>query len=71
MTFKFAKCETCNTYIFDESRIISYRLCSRDKDGNRQKEIVQLEGREPWAGIRCICLDCVDFFTELRKQWLI
>ena len=62
MEFKFAKCETCNEYIFDESKLIAYRLTS--ENWGKGKKIVKLEGREPWSGIRCICLDCVEFFSE-------
>ena len=64
MDFKFAKCEACNTYIFNELDIIAYRLTSENP--GRDKQIVKLEGREPWSGIRCICLDCVRFFAENR-----
>lgn len=72
MTFKSARCETCQEYIFDESKLIAYRLTSTSvfgenvaRDGKRlklQKEIIDLKGREPWSGIRCVCFDCLSFF---------
>jgi len=31
---------------------------------NRRLELVNLEGRGPYSGVRCLCIDCANFIGE-------
>jgi hypothetical protein len=56
-------CEVCRKDIFDQTAIRSYGF-----RGGLPYE-VSLEGRDgPYAGIRCICVDCIRFLGNLGTR---
>jgi hypothetical protein len=62
MTFHHAKCESCGDLLFDPDKLIAFTV--RGWDRGRKVEVVQLDGDQPWAGIRVICLACIDAFRR-------
>ncbi len=53
MDFKMAQCELCRESISVEANLQAFQI--RDK----AIELFSLKGRQPWAGVRCICLNCL------------
>jgi hypothetical protein len=51
-----AKCELCHAYVLDEADGVFLRP-NRDDKGVYLTP-TDLKGREPWAGIRCVCRPC-------------
>lgn len=63
MDFKMARCETCQQYIF---KLDSVGLAWTVKQG--KSEIIDLQGKEPWTGVRVMCKPCLKFFSEQARD---
>jgi hypothetical protein len=66
-----ATCETCRSSVFDPAKVVAFRLRWVTNDNRYYLESVDLEGREPWCGIRVICIPCLVFFrreTESERK---
>jgi hypothetical protein len=62
MIFHHAECESCGDLLFDPDKLIAFTVRGRDR--GRKVEVVQLDGEQPWSGIRVICLACIDIFRR-------
>lgn len=70
--FFLSRCETCTRDLFANDDFVAYRL-------NVLKgfdiEFIDLNGRQPWSGIRCVCQNCIDklnhfYLEEVPKtEW--
>lgn len=67
MKFSHAKCEICKVSFFKEEEVISY-YNSGVSYRDRNMEVVQLNGREPWCGVHCACLGCIEFLANAATQ---
>jgi hypothetical protein len=54
------RCEVCGQSLFSPEEAITYQV------RNRVIARINLEGREPWSGIRAVCFECLRHF----QQWL-
>src|SRR4051812_42844461 len=52
-----ARCELCDRYD-PASEMLAFAL---KVIPDRRLELVTLNGRAPWSGVRCICIDCANF----------
>lgn len=59
MTFTNARCEICGKDQFKIDGLIAYRINIEGK-----VERVLLGGKQPWSGIRVICMGCCEFIIE-------
>jgi hypothetical protein len=62
------RCQVCNMYVdVDKTKAYSMRFVTGEAyhPGHPRLEGVELGGREPWAGIRTVCLDCMAFLRTL------
>jgi hypothetical protein len=58
MTFKCAQCSLCTNFQFDITRVIAFGWSPFEPAKPRHLVPVDLDGREPWCGVRCVCVDC-------------
>jgi hypothetical protein len=58
MQFKFCPCEVCKQSVFREDKLVAYQI----RDGLAVP--MDLEGKQPWAGVRCVCRDCIRTLGE-------
>ncbi len=54
MKFTMSQCQLCGECVFDEVELQAFQV--RDK----MIELFSLNGRQPWCGVRCVCLNCVE-----------
>lgn len=65
------RCVTCGNYLFAPGVVgVAFRLISAapmpiPSTCLHRLEEVDLEGREPWVGIRVVCKQCVEFFKTV------
>lgn len=62
MKFGHAQCVICMESIFKAEDATAFILRVAPE---RQLESVQLDGRQPWSGVRVICPKCLGFFKRL------
>lgn len=67
MDFGSVRCEMCKQDKFREHDIYAYQV--RFLNSGVTLERVELSGRQPWSGVRCVCNDCVAFVSSLRGQY--
>lgn len=73
MRFHSAKCVICGDYRFEVQDVVAYRLhsvlkTSTDRSTKLVPEQVDLDGDDPWLGVRCLCLSCVRFVASLMPS---
>jgi len=61
MRFNYALCEVCGACIFEIDDLVAYRR------GNAGVFHVELEGEQPWSGVRCVCKTCIHRLGEMVK----
>lgn len=66
MTYFMARCELCTDYIKLPDVALAFRLTTSPKLAGPKTlpEVVELDGKQPWSGIRIICKNCVEFVTR-------
>lgn len=69
MTFTHATCELCGAMIFDESKLIAFRLAFAGS-GGRAIWPLELHGQQPWSGVRCVCAECCKTIAFLASHRL-
>lgn len=58
MKFTNARCELCTADIFSPVLMMAFTI---KRDGKTKWiERVNLEGQQPWSGIRCVCQSCTE-----------
>lgn len=57
-----AVCNVCQQSNFSPDCLVAYTLRSK------RIERVDLQGRQPWSGVRVICLDCLRTFALWLEQ---
>jgi hypothetical protein len=62
MKFMHATCVICGQSIMPDEVLISYIR----REGGIQG--IDLHGEQPWSGVRCACLDCVDFLALIATK---
>lgn len=68
MEFKFTTCHICCRHLSRLDEIaLSYRL-SLDSLGRLVPDSVSLDGRQPWSGVRCICINCIRFLVSTMRE---
>jgi hypothetical protein len=58
-----ARCELCMQDIFDAKKVMAY--------GIRDRKLYPVElgnTSGPWCGVRCVCLDCISFISDLATH---
>jgi hypothetical protein len=60
MKFMFANCKVCNRDVFNEEELVAFFKRSELQGMER----ANLEGQQPWTGMLCICLQCVNAIAE-------
>ena len=64
-----SSCELCRGLLTEGSEMIALRLKPRLKPEDRREiEVVDLDGRIPWMGIKCICMDCWRALSRSRTH---
>jgi hypothetical protein len=58
VTFHHACCEVCGRDVFRADDLIAYQV----RAGRPAR--IDLGGKQPWAGVRCVCLACIEFLRE-------
>jgi hypothetical protein len=51
----YNRCEICRTYLLADDPAVHFQV------KNRVPTLVDLGGRAPWSGVRCICARCAVF----------
>jgi hypothetical protein len=64
MDFYSVRCELCKQDKFKEFDVYAFQV--RFLNASVKLEQVDLNGRQPWSGVRCICNDCVLFVDRLH-----
>jgi hypothetical protein len=54
--FTSARCELCGRYCFKPEEVVAFRRVMQG-----EIEEVDMHDEQPWAGVRCICRECVEF----------
>jgi hypothetical protein len=62
--FTCARCCMCNAYLYTESRVLAFQYTPYQPHVERRLEPIDLAGREPWSGIRCVCVHCANAVEE-------
>jgi hypothetical protein len=63
MKFINASCVVCGQSIFKNEKILAYVR------RNGEIRAVDLEGEQPWSGVRCICPDCVKYINQYASWY--
>jgi hypothetical protein len=63
----YARCEVCRADIFDAGEVIPYQVCF---PGRNLRRVELGNERSPWAGVHCICLNCVQAVIHLALPGL-
>lgn len=64
MKFTNAQCVLCLRDIFDEKEMATFTRPVSRPDSNWTMERFDIEDQQPWCGVTCICLDCVNTVAE-------
>ena len=67
MKFFHIYCALCPECIIDPDGLIAYQVRRLSEGDGWTRIIVDLDGRQPWSGVRCVCLSCVKFLTSTQK----
>jgi len=62
MKFGHASCTICNQSIFLEEELVAYQIRSG------MIVSVQLNGQQPWAGVRCACRRCIKAIHQFAQE---
>jgi hypothetical protein len=60
------RCEACGRDLFFKDGATAYRVRN-----NHKVEHVDLQGKQPWQGIRLICVPCMLFFWRTVAESVI
>jgi hypothetical protein len=53
MVFHHTTCEVCRQTLFHLDGLVAYQI------RNQTIVPIELKGEQPWAGIRCVCRNCI------------
>lgn len=70
MEFRNATCEVCRQLITDIDTLVAYRLVCPESECRCRIERVNLAGKQPGAGVRVVCVDCLAFFWGIWESRL-
>jgi hypothetical protein len=58
MPFKTARCSLCDFWIFKVEDVVAFEMRLKGLGSRKALAPVDLDGREPWSGVRCVCVAC-------------